>query len=185
MHFQVPGQKIVTIQWMQKDETTFDLDDMERKDRWQYYTSSFVRIEPTEGVSRGRMNKSVLERNLPPADTGSEEGAGRKPLVFEEDLILRICVNSYKINFKPGGSESFIYADKPLTWDEEKNTSSARARLQKFEDTRNEGYQGKFVMNNKWMQGLSHDEVQKITSDTKKWFQDGVVPGTIAPLAEP
>jgi paired amphipathic helix protein Sin3a len=172
----------MTLQWMQKDETTFDLDDMERKERWQYYTSSYVRIEPTEGVPRDRIQRSVLPRNLPSGDTESEDGAGqRKPLVYDEDLTLRICVNSSKILFKPGGSEYFIYGDKPLTWDAEKDAAAARVRLQKTEDTRTERFQEKFVMNSKWMKDLGHDEVQKITGNCKKWIDEGVVPGTAPP----
>jgi paired amphipathic helix protein Sin3a len=167
---------------MQKDETTFDLDDMERKERWQYYTSSYVRIEPTEGVPRGRIQRSVLPRNLPSGDTESEDGSQRKALEYREDLTLRVCVNSFKILFKPGGTEYFIYGDKPLTFDKEKNAASARVRLQKYEDSRNERFREKFVMNSKWMKGLPHDEVQKITLDTKKWIEEGVIPGT-APAA--
>lgn len=164
---------------MHKDETTFDLDDMERKERWQYYTSSYVRIEPTEGVPRGRMQRSVLPRNLPSGDTESEDGISqRKPLVYEEDLSLRICVNSAKIIFKHGGSEFFIYGDKPLTWDVEKNVATARVRLQKYEDARNERFREKFVMNSAWMKGMGHDEVQKITLGCKKWIDEGIVPGS-------
>jgi paired amphipathic helix protein Sin3a len=167
---------------MQKDETTFNLDDMERKDLWSYYTSSYVRIEPTEGVPRGRMQRSVLPRNLPSNEAESEDSAGpRKPLAYSEDLILRVCVNTSKILFKSGSSEWFIYGDKPLTWDADKDVATSRLRLKKFEDTRTEKFREKFVLNNKWMKDLDHEEVQKITSTCKKWIEDGILPGRTPP----
>jgi len=181
-----PNKNMTTLQWMQKDETTFDLDDMERKERWQYYVASFTRTENTEGVPRSRIQRSVLPRNLPSGDAESEDDATqRKPLVYEEDLTLRICVNSAKILFKPGGSEFFVYGDKPFTWDAEKGAAAARVRLQKFEDTRNERFREKFVMNSKWVKGLGHDEVQKVTGDFKKWVDEGVLPGSTPAEAPP
>jgi len=174
------------VQWIQKDDTTFDLDDMERKERWQYYTSSFVRIEPTEGVNRSLLHKSVLTRNLPSGDMESEYSAGqRKPLVWSEDLTLRICVNSSRIIFKEPGSEFFIYTDKPLTWDEEKNVAAARIRLDRFEESRTERYRKKFVNMSSWMKDVPFDEVQKITTETRNWFDHGILPGTLPSTAAP
>jgi paired amphipathic helix protein Sin3a len=96
---QHPNKNDATIQWIQKDETTFDLDDMERKERWQYYVSSYVRVEPTEGVSR--TTQPLLMRNLPSGEAVSEDAMNtRKALVYSEDLTLRICVNSFKILYK-------------------------------------------------------------------------------------
>jgi paired amphipathic helix protein Sin3a len=179
---QIPRKSEATIQWIQKDETTFDLDDMERKERWQYYTSSFVRIEPTEGVNRGLLHKSVLTRNLPSGDVDSEDSMiPRKPLVWSEDLTLRICVNSSRIIFKEPGSEYFIYTDKPLTWDDGKNMATARVRLLKAEESRNERFKQKWVNMSPWMKDLPLDEVQRISAEMRKWITDGVLPGT--PLA--
>lgn len=158
---------------------------MERKERWQYYTSSFVRIEPTEGINRGLLHKSVLTRNLPSGDLESEDGTvQRKPRAYSEDLTLRICVNTYRIIYKQPGSEYFIYTDKPLTWDPEKNMAIARVRLEKAEESRNERFKRKFVSNSPWMKNLPLDEVQKITAATKKWFTDGVVPGSAPASAD-
>lgn len=163
---------------MQKDETTFNLDDMERKELWAYYTSSFVRIEPTEGVPRHRLQRSVLARNLPSSELDGDD-TPRKPLLYSEDLVLRVCVNTSKILYKSGTSEYFVYGDKPLTYDAENNTSATRLRLKKNEDARTEKYHEKFVMNSSWMKDLDHEEVLKATSDFKKWTEDGVVPGSV------
>jgi paired amphipathic helix protein Sin3a len=141
---------------------------MERKERWQYYTSSYVRIEPTEGVPRKYLRKVVLTRNLPSGDTESEDGSSqRKPLVWAEDLTLRICVNSFKIIYKQPGEEYFIYADKTLGGGAE---GATRKRLQKVEDARNQRFREKFGMNTKWMKGLPHDQVQDINQNFQKWI---------------
>ena len=167
------------MQWIMRDETTFDLDDMERMERWQYYTSSYVRVELTEGIPRNHLHKTILTRNLPSADAEIDEtGVLPKPLAYDEDLSLRICVNTYKMLYKYPGSEYFIYTDKTLTTDPTTNTSAARERLRKYEDARTQRFKEKFEMNNAWMKNLNHDEVSKITMDFKKWTDEGIVPGT-------
>ena len=92
---------------------------------------------------------------------------------------------SYKIIYKEPGSEFFIYTDKPLTYDPKTKTSAARERLQKFEDARRDRFKEKFEMNNRWMKGLNHDQVSKVTQDFKKWVDEGVVPGTETAAAAP
>lgn len=171
------------MRWLQKDETTLNLDDMELKDRWQYYVSSFVRVEPTEGVpTDGRMNHPILMRNLPSGESASEDGTNtRKPLAYLEDLSLRICVNSFKIIYKQPGSEYYIYTSNPLTWDPVMHMASARVRLLKSEEARSEKFRETFEMNNSWMKGLDHDQVQKITLACKKWIEQGVLPGSDSP----
>ncbi|KAK6612458.1 histone deacetylase interacting protein [Botrytis cinerea] len=157
-----PKKNEATSQWVHRDETTFDLDIMQRKERWQYYTSSY----------------SLLTRNLPSGDTDSEDGSNqRKPLVWGEDLTLRICVNSYKIIYKEPGVEYFIYADKALGGGEEGET---RQRLKKVEESRNQRFHEKFGMNNRWMKEKSHEEVSRINQEFRKWVNEGVLPSTQA-----
>lgn len=147
---------------------------MQRKERWQYYTSSYVRIEPTEGVPRRLLRKSLLTRNLPSGDTDSEDGSNqRKPLVWSEELVLRICVNSYKIIYRQPGTEYFIYADKGLGGGENGET---RQRLKKVEESRNQRFHEKFGMNNRWMKEKSHEEVSRINQEFRKWVNEGVLP---------
>ncbi|KAJ8066231.1 hypothetical protein OCU04_005315 [Sclerotinia nivalis] len=173
-----PKKNEATSQWVHRDETTFDLDIMQRKERWQYYTSSYVRIEPTEGVPRRLLRKSLLTRNLSSGDTDSEDGSNqRKPLIWGEDLTLRICVNSYKIIYKEPGVEYFIYADKALGGGEDGET---RQRLKKVEESRNQRFHEKFGMNNQWMKEKSHEEVSRINQEFRKWVNEGVLPSTQA-----
>jgi paired amphipathic helix protein Sin3a len=143
---------------------------MERKERWKYYTSSFVRIEPTEGVPRDRVRKSVLTRNLPSGfDTDSDiSGTAlqqRKPILFNEDLVLQICVNTYTLMYKKLTSEWFIYKSR---YDTEKAAQMTENRNQKFRE--------KFKMNSKWMKNLSQAQVQDVNQGFERWIKDGIVP---------
>ena len=149
---------------------------MERKDRWKYYTSSFVRIEPTEGVPMDRVRKSVLTRNLPSADAHSDTGSvleARKPLLWSEDLSLRICVNTYRLTYKKDTSEWFVYSDG-------KKNSDA---LEKAKEKRNDRFREKLERNNRWIQKMKKtpEEVEVINENFKKWLAEG---GEQAPVAE-
>jgi len=143
---------------------------MERKERWKYYTSSFVRIEPTEGVPRDRVRRSVLTRNLPSGfDTDSDVSGSalqqRKPMFFSEDLVLRICVNSYQLLYKSPTSEYFIYK---AGGDPDKTVQMTENRNQKFRE--------KYMMNSKWMKNLSQAQVQDVNQGFERWVKDGVLP---------
>ena len=149
---------------------------MERKDRWKYYTSSFVRIEPTEGVPMDRVRKSVLTRNLPNTETLSDAGSAleaRKPLIWSEDLTLRICVNTYRLTYKEGTSEWFVYSDG------KKN----EAAVEKARESRNDHFKEKLERNNAWITKMKKtpEEVADINENFKKWLAEG---GGPAPVAE-
>lgn len=168
-----PNKREATVRWLQKDETTFYMDEMERREQWQYYISSYIRVEPTEGVSRNRLQKTVLARNLPSSDTDSDDGSAPKPLRFDEGLILRICLNSNKIVWEKGTSEYFIYNVSPEDEEEKKRVEE---HAQAVTENRKQLFREKMVMNNAWMRGLRQDEVQKVNEKFSKWFSDGVAP---------
>ncbi|KAL3423431.1 histone deacetylase interacting [Phlyctema vagabunda] len=167
----LPARKNATIAWMHKDETTFDLDEMERTAAWQYYTSSYVHIEPTEGIPRAHIRKSVLARNMPLGDLESEDGTSqRKPLLWGEDLTLQICVNTYKIIYKRPGQEWFMYADTLLSQPlgqgyKDKQGKAMEGRSQRFRE--------KFEMNNMWMRDLTQPQVEKYKEDFNNWMEGG------------
>ncbi|OTB05118.1 hypothetical protein M426DRAFT_143786 [Hypoxylon sp. CI-4A] len=167
-----PSNQEATVRWLQRDETTFYMDEMELRERWQYYISSFMRVEPTEGVPRSRLQKTVLARNLP-SQEDADDGDVPKPLAYDESLVLRICLNSNKIVWEKGTSEFFIYATEP---EDEKEKEAAREYRQAVTDHRDQRFREKMVMNNAWMKGMSQDEVQKVNENFQKWFKDGVSP---------
>ncbi len=149
------------------------MDEMERRERWQYYISSYIRVEPTEGVGRNRLRKTVLARNLPSNDADSDDGNAPKPLKFDEGLILRICLNSNKIVWEKDTSEYFLYNLSPENEEEKKK---AEEHAQAVTEHRKQLFREKMVMNNAWMRGLRQDEVQKVNEKFSKWFNEGVVP---------
>lgn len=141
---------------------------MEPTDRWKYYIASYMRVDPTEGVPKLRLQKTVLARNLPSSDSDSDDGAVPKPLSYSEGLGLRICVNSSKIVYEKETSEYTIYNMTSLS--EERRAFDRDRRAQLFRE--------KLIMNNAWMKDLSQVEVQGMNEDFQRWAKDGTVPGT-------
>jgi len=151
------------------------MDEMDLRERWQYYISSYVRVEPTEGIDRARLQKTVLARNLPSNDADSDDGDAPKAVKYDESLILRICVNSFKIVWERDTSEYAIYNAPPEDEDERKKTEE---HAQAVTELRKQLFTEKMVMNNAWMRGLRQDEVQKINENFQKWLHDGVAPAS-------
>lgn len=149
------------------------MDELELRQRWQYYISSYMRVEPTEGVPRSRLQKAVLARNLPSSDVDSDDGNIPKPLQFEENLVLRICLNSNQIIWEEGTSEYFIYNTAPETPEE---ISAAAERASVITNHRSEVFREKFVMNSPWMRNATQDEVQKTNEKYQNWVKDGLTP---------
>ncbi|KAI0008162.1 hypothetical protein F4779DRAFT_618924 [Xylariaceae sp. FL0662B] len=170
-----PHKHEATVRWLQRDETTFYMDEMELRERWQYYISSYMRVEPTEGVPRSRLQKTVLARNLPSSETDSDDGNVPKPLKYDEGLVLRICLNSNKIVWEKDTSEFFIYSTEAGA-DEDKTKTEEHAHA--VSEHREQRFREKMVMNNVWMRGMSQDEVQKVNENFQRWFKDGVVPNS-------
>ncbi|KAK6070384.1 histone deacetylase interacting [Seiridium cupressi] len=173
-----PTKAEATIRWLQRDETTFHMDELELKERWQYYISSFMRVEPTEGVPRQKLRKPVLARNLPSSDVDSDDGNLPKPVQFDENLILKICLNTNKMGFEKGTSEYFIYNTVPATAEEKAAADERRALLHEW---RSQHLKERFVMNNGWlsngwMKNLPQDEVQKANENFQKWVKEGAAP---------
>ncbi|EJT80972.1 hypothetical protein GGTG_00962 [Gaeumannomyces tritici R3-111a-1] len=168
-----PTSNEASVRWLQKDDTTFHVDEMEPAERWKYYISSYMRVESTEGVPRSRLQKSLLTRNLPSNDADSDDGQMPKPIAFHEGLTLRICLNSSKIVYEKNTSEYFVYNTMPSAEDErakrqERAAFDAERRAQLFRE--------KMIMNNAWMKDMSQDEVQGINEDFQKWAKDGALP---------
>jgi len=157
------------------------MEEMELRERWQYYISSYMRVEPTEGVVRARLQKSVLSRNLPASsDADSDSGDARKPLSYSEGLVLRICINSSKIVYEPGTSEFFIYNSGASSEEERaKRLEAAQRTSQK----RREQFEEKMVMNLPWMKDLSREEVQKKTDDCNNWMKGAPPASEAGPAA--
>ncbi|KAL2271241.1 hypothetical protein VTJ83DRAFT_612 [Remersonia thermophila] len=194
-----PAKKEATVRWLQRDETTFYMDEMERIQQWQYYISSYMRIEHTEGIARSRLQKVLLERNLPSDAKGangggssgaaSEDGYTPKPLVINEGLVVRICLNSSKMVFEKGTSDYFIYnnngggsaastngeaagadADEKKDEDEEPVIDAAFRRK-----VREMKVEKKMVRDNAWIKTAGADGLKKAEDEYLKWKESSEV----------
>lgn len=149
------------------------MDELKQKERWQYYISSYMSVEPTEGVPRSRLQKTVLARNLPAGEDKSDEGHIPKPLAYVEGLAHKICLNSLKMVYKEGTSECFVYDQSAV--DEE-----ARARralvIKAHQHRRKQWMREKYVLNSKWMKDMNRADVEKINDQWVRWIEDGVPP---------
>ncbi|KAK0730356.1 hypothetical protein B0H67DRAFT_638870 [Lasiosphaeris hirsuta] len=176
-----PAKKEATVRWLQKDETTFYMDEMERIQQWQYYISSYMRIEHTEGIVRSRLQKVLLERNLPSdAKDSSEDGYAHKPLIVHEGLIVRICLNSSKMVFEKGTNDYFMYNTNSFESQEDRSYYEEKQIFQT--ELRGDRLKDKMITNNLWMKGLSHEEVQKVKDEYQKWREGEILtPGQQLP----
>lgn len=146
---------------------------MQLHERWQYYISSFIRVEPTEGIPRSRLQKVVLTRNLPSGDAESDGGDNPKILSFEENLTVSICLKSSKMIWEPDTSEYFVYDQMPKTKEQRERRekfTKAMSNLREVELTK------KFVHNPTWAKDMSPEEVQEQNSNFRKWMDEGIVP---------
>ncbi|KAK5663762.1 hypothetical protein OQA88_4193 [Cercophora sp. LCS_1] len=166
-----PSKQEATVRWLQKDETTFYMDEMERIQQWQYYISSYMRVEHTEGIVRSRLQKPLLERNLPSdVKESSDDGDAHKPIHVQEGLVVRICLNSYKMVFEKETSDCFLYNRQSFDSQEDRKFHDDKQVFQT--ELRSDRLKDRIITNNSWMKGLSHEEVQKIKDDFQR-FKEG------------
>jgi len=131
--------------------------------RWQYYVSSYVRVEDTEGVDHSKMSPIFRAQMARYHDLVElEDHPIPEEVQHGDNLVLRICVNTSKIMYKKFTSDSFAYTSK-----------RSAANLAKITEARNQRFRERFVQNNKWMQGKSHDEVHGYTANFMKMV-DGI-----------
>lgn len=146
---------------------------MQLKERWQYYISSFIRVEPTEGIPRSRLQKVVLTRNLPSGDNESDDGAIPKPLSYEENLTISICLKSSKMIWEPDTSEYFVYDQSPKNKEQRERRDKVNRAISNMREHK---LKEKFVHNPVWAKGMSSEEVQEHNSSFRKWMDEGIAP---------
>lgn len=149
------------------------MDEMKLRERWQYYISSFIRVEPTEGITRSRLQKAVLTRNLPSGDAESDGESIPKPLAYDENLTISICLTSSKMIWAPGTSEYFLYDNAPKTTEQRERRDKFAAALSAHRESK---LLEKWVHNPAWTKDMSPEEVQEQNAAFRKWMDEGVAP---------
>ncbi|KAI9808396.1 MAG: Transcriptional regulatory protein sin3 [Phylliscum demangeonii] len=146
-----------TIQILRREDATFNEGDMSPEARWSYYVASFIKVEPTEGVPiEGRLNMPFLRRNLPEDIDELRFEDTPIPIAYENNLELRICVNTYKILYGRTGLDWFIHPERQNV----QSPRSARS-LPASAEERTAAFREKFVGNNTWIQQLDPMEVEE------------------------
>lgn len=173
-----PQKSEATVRWLQRDETTLYMDEMQVRDKWQYYISSFIRVEPTEGIPRSELQKVVLTRNLPSADNESDGESMPKPIAYSEKLTVSICLKSSKMIWAPGTSEYFIYDQSPKT----QEARDRRVKLIKAHTTLRENkFKEKFVDQPAWAKDETPEQLEEQNKTFRKWMDEGVAPPATNP----
>ncbi|KAK1255128.1 hypothetical protein MKX08_009123 [Trichoderma sp. CBMAI-0020] len=168
-----PQKSEATVRWLQRDETTFYMDEMQLRERWQYYISSFIRVEPTEGVARSKMKKVVLTRNLPSGESDNDEDGIPKPVSYKESLTVSICLKSSKMIWAPGTSEYFVYDQAPRTKEQREHREKLTKATSSFRERK---LLEKMVHNPVWAKDMSPEEVQEINGNFRRWMDEGIPP---------
>ncbi|KOS21498.1 Transcriptional regulatory protein SIN3 [Escovopsis weberi] len=171
-----PHNKEATVRWLQKDETTFFPEEMQMKDRWLYYVASYMRIEPTEGIPRQKLQKVVLNRNVQPDKrraAASDEDHCPVPVSYDESLAVSVCLKTSKILWGPGTSEYFVYNAGPKTEEERKHRAEADNGLSY---SREEKLKKKMVHNPVWAKDMSPEEVQAQNKAFRNWVKTSAPP---------
>ncbi|PHH86992.1 hypothetical protein CDD83_9452 [Cordyceps sp. RAO-2017] len=166
-----PLKAEATVRWLQRNDTTFYMDEMQMRERWQYYISSFIRVEPTEGIPRSKLQKVVLTRNMPSGDGDSDEDNAPKPLLYSENLTTSICLKSSKMVWAPGTSEYFIYDQAPRTAEARERADRMRLALGCAREGR---MLERLVQNPPWAKELPEDRVREYVDDFERWKREGV-----------
>jgi paired amphipathic helix protein Sin3a len=130
---------------------------MSAEARWSYYTASYIKVEPTEGVPLDqRFNMPFLKRNIARDLEDAEDHPRAEPAAYEDALELRICVNSYKILWEPQTSEFFVQGPSVMFGD-----GHDTAELERAKKRRRARFVEKAVESNTWTKDLSEGEAER------------------------
>lgn len=102
------------MRYVPRDEATIN-EELDRDERWNYYIQTYMMCSPTEGIPSERCQKVFLKRNYPnegdvsggSSPQGFLRASGFNGALAEENMEVRICVNTYRLFFMPA-TEDFI-----------------------------------------------------------------------------
>lgn len=164
--------KVAGIKKLRKVDPTFEERPKTRQTRWHLYLGSFTSVEPTEDVDLSRLHFPFLRHSLKLDESLIDQGAWG-PFASEEKLVVRVDPKTYGLQPDPESYDYIVRKKQPkIDYDQE-----MEATIYEDESRREEVALEKFVMNNKWMKGLSKDEVDTTNTDyqSKAKFDYGEV----------
>ena len=135
--------------------------------RWSYYTASYITRQPTEGLPTDRIRMPFLERNRP-GDPDDDEDPRVIPIANHEGLLLRICVNSYRMLYDVDTEDWFVQSGEIRGVSEQSQEEAKRVR-----EKRAKVFRETLVEDNTWMRdgtSGSKDEKQQILERYDAWI---------------
>ncbi len=105
-----------SVQVFKKDDATFENGMLNEETRWSYYISSFTNVEPTEGVTDSNVHIPFVKRTHPRPDENGDETSLELPNInSSENLVVRVCLENYRMLFSPKTDEWLVQAEKMRT----------------------------------------------------------------------
>lgn len=152
--------KVAQIKLLHKHEGTFDHGPKTRKERWQAYIASYVRVEPTEEVDSNRINFPLVRHSTSLDENLIDEGQW-VPFGSEEKLKIRVDPKSYALQLEPDSWDWMVREAKPKIDLDAETWASAYDD----ENRKEEAAAEKFVFNNACMKGLAKDDVDAMKTE--------------------
>nr|OQO24622.1 hypothetical protein B0A51_09602 [Rachicladosporium sp. CCFEE 5018] len=156
-----------------KDDPTFDaaLSPADQEHRWRYYLASYTAFTATAGITYDTLTRPFLSRNYrasglatsdlsAPPSPSSEEGVDYILRRFaaarsEENLTIRITVNSYHRIFEKGTQECFF-----LSMGERSGAEEGSRERQEVKAWREEAVREGWELNNEAMRDVGREVVE-------------------------
>ncbi|ODQ68295.1 hypothetical protein NADFUDRAFT_30554 [Nadsonia fulvescens var. elongata DSM 6958] len=171
------AEKRVAIQYIGPDSPSVSLNSQTEEEKWNYYVTSYIMANPTEGVSNERVELPFLKISLDKAKSAqhSEYKAENEHRLDATDsnrpyfdyikagLLIRICMNTYKMFFEPNTEDVFI---KRLS---QKDILRAGAGA---ESTQRQT-KWNSVLSSRWKKNLSKTEAQICEEKYDEWIKNG------------
>ena len=151
------NEKRALIQFLGHDDITLKQTKTD-EEKWNYYLTSYLMTNPTEGVPVDRVQLPFMHRNIT-EDNEAEDLFG----AIEQGLTARVCDSTYKLFFE-ANSEDFFSRKVGATAEESTKTALDQQKA-RFHDFLN-GPQG-------WKSELTEDEVAAAEDKFKTWVSDG------------
>lgn len=155
--------KTAQIKLLHRHEGTFPERPKTRKERWQAYIASYVRVEPTEQVDIEKLLKRFpfVRRSAGGLDDNLISDNLLTHFGSEEKLTVRVEPMNYSLQLDPESYEWMVRNKQPkIDYDQE-----LWATIHEEQERKAEEVQEKLVMNNEWMKGLTKDEVDAMKTD--------------------
>jgi paired amphipathic helix protein Sin3a len=132
--------------------------------RWSYYTASYITRQPTEGLPTDRIRMPFLERNRP-GDPDDNEDPRVIPMANHEGLLLRICVNSYRMLYDVDTEDWFVQSGEIRGVSDKSQEEAQRVR-----EKRAKVFRAVMVEDNTWMKAGSKEGTQKTLEGYEAWI---------------